>query len=193
MLAAKETIPLTEPRPLTETRVRGSALSGTAALGFESSLSSTSQHGWTYSYDGIASGQLVTYKFAQTYRDSDSGLDYARTRYYASGVGRFMTADSVGGHPKTPQTWNLYAYSDSDPVNMFDPQGRDGCSLDGVQVSCCLLTESKKLGRRRSFDPDPMRRPWTTTIAATMAEIVEIAAAAAGAPAPRSSSRSPTM
>jgi hypothetical protein len=40
---------------------------------------------------------------------------------------------------------------------MFDPQGRDGCWLDGVQVSCCLQTESKRLGRRSSFDPDPLR------------------------------------
>jgi RHS repeat-associated protein len=105
----------------------------------------------------ITSTANDTFKFAQTYRDSDSGLDYARNRYYASGIGRFVTADSVGGHPTTPQTWNLYAYSDSDPVNMFDPQGRDGCWLDGVQVSCCVFTESKRLGRRSSFDPDPMR------------------------------------
>jgi RHS repeat-associated protein len=103
----------------------------------------------------ITSTSNDTFKFAQTYRDSDSGVDYARTRYYASGIGRFLTVDSVGGHPKTPQTWNLYAYSDGDPVNMFDPQGRDGCWLDGVQVSCCVFTESKRLGRRSSFDPDP--------------------------------------
>jgi RHS repeat-associated protein len=34
-----------------------------------------------------------TYKYAGLYRDSDSMLDYAMNRYYASGVGRFLTAD----------------------------------------------------------------------------------------------------
>jgi RHS repeat-associated protein len=36
-----------------------------------------------------------TYKFASTYRDSTTGLDYAMNRYYASGMGRFLTADPL--------------------------------------------------------------------------------------------------
>src|ERR1039457_4654394 len=35
-----------------------------------------------------------TFKFAQLYRDSDSGLDYAVNRYYASSVGRFLDRKS---------------------------------------------------------------------------------------------------
>ena len=37
----------------------------------------------------------MIFKFAQTYRDSDSGLDYAQNRYYASGIGRFLTTDPL--------------------------------------------------------------------------------------------------
>jgi RHS repeat-associated protein len=33
------------------------------------------------------------YKFAETFRDADSGLDYALNRYYASGIGRFLSPD----------------------------------------------------------------------------------------------------
>ncbi len=66
------------------------------------------------------------YKFAQTYRDSDSGLDYANSRYYASGIGRFLTGDSFDASASTnsPQSWNRYAYVQNDPVNFYDPSGR---------------------------------------------------------------------
>jgi RHS repeat-associated protein len=66
-----------------------------------------------------------TYKFAQTYRDSDSGLDYASQRFYASGIGRFLTGDSFDASASTssPQSWNRYAYVQGDPVNSYDPSG----------------------------------------------------------------------
>jgi RHS repeat-associated protein len=33
------------------------------------------------------------YKFAETFRDSNTGLDYALNRYYAAGIGRFLSPD----------------------------------------------------------------------------------------------------
>ncbi len=67
-----------------------------------------------------------TYKFASLYRDSDSGLDYANARFYASGIGRFLTGDSfdASASPSSPQSWNRYAYVQNDPVNFYDPSGR---------------------------------------------------------------------
>jgi len=52
--------------------------------------------GWTtrnyYPFgEEITSTSNNTYKFASTYRDSATGLDYAINRYYASGTGRFLT------------------------------------------------------------------------------------------------------
>jgi RHS repeat-associated protein len=65
------------------------------------------------------------YKFASTYRDSATGLDYAINRYYASGTARFLTPDpyQASGGPASPQSWNRYAYVVNDPVNHLDPTG----------------------------------------------------------------------
>jgi len=66
-----------------------------------------------------------TYKFASTYRDSATGLDYAVNRYYASSAGRFLSADpyQASGGAAVPQNWNRYAYVHNDPINYFDPSG----------------------------------------------------------------------
>jgi RHS repeat-associated protein len=64
-----------------------------------------------------------TYKFASTYRDSATGLDYAVNRYYASGMGRFLTVDRRSGHLKSPQSFNRYTYTRNDPINGTDPTG----------------------------------------------------------------------
>jgi RHS repeat-associated protein len=65
------------------------------------------------------------YKFASTYRDSSTGLDYAVNRYHASGMGRFLTPDyyTRSASADSPQTFNRYNYAGNDPVNMTDPDG----------------------------------------------------------------------
>ena len=65
------------------------------------------------------------YKFATYFRDSWSGLDYADQRYYASGLGRFLTADPyvASGGVGDPGSWNRYSYVGGDPVNLYDPIG----------------------------------------------------------------------
>ena len=77
------------------------------------------------------------YKFASTYRDSATGLDYAINRYYASGMGRFLSADpyQASGGPADPQSWNRYAYVQNDPANFIDPKGMYLC-VPGV--TCAL-------------------------------------------------------
>ncbi len=64
-------------------------------------------------------------KFAGTYRDATSGLDYALNRYYSSNTGRFLSVDAGGRAPGNPQRWNRYSYSLNDPVNLTDPTGLD--------------------------------------------------------------------
>jgi RHS repeat-associated protein len=79
-------------------------------------------------------------KFATYTRDSAIGLDYADQRYYSNQFGRFMTPDPYKPSASTtsPQTWNRYGYSWSDPINMLDPTGLVACgsattiSDDGV-------------------------------------------------------------
>jgi RHS repeat-associated protein len=64
-------------------------------------------------------------KFATYTRDSISGLDYALNRYYAAGMGRFMSADPYksSGGASDPQSWNRYTYVGGDPINYRDSRG----------------------------------------------------------------------
>ena len=53
------------------------------------------------------------YKFTGKERDAESGLDNFGARYYASGLGRFMSPDPLGislGRMINPQLLNRYAY-----------------------------------------------------------------------------------
>jgi RHS repeat-associated protein len=61
-----------------------------------------------------------TEKYATYMHDGRTDLAYADQRYYATGVGRFMTADPAG------DGLNWYAYAGGDPVNHGDPSGL-GC------------------------------------------------------------------
>lgn len=82
-------------------------------------------------------GTADKWKFAGYERDAQSGetgLDYAQARYYASGFGRFMSTDPVGGMISIPQSTNRYGYVGGDPVNRTDPQGL----LWGAEALCML-------------------------------------------------------
>ena len=69
------------------------------------------------------------FNHAYTYRgyrfDSETGLYFLNSRYYAAGIGRFLTKDTFKGDPKIPSTLNLYTYCGGDPVNRIDLTGRD--------------------------------------------------------------------
>ena len=70
-------------------------------------------------------------KYATYKHDAATDLSYADQRYYATGAGRFMTADpyQASGGPSEPGSWNRYASVDGDPVNYGDPAGlmRENC------------------------------------------------------------------
>jgi RHS repeat-associated protein len=63
------------------------------------------------------------YKFAETFRDADSGLDYALNRYYAAGIGRFLSVDRGAVDFTSAQSFNRYTYVRNDPPNSNDPTG----------------------------------------------------------------------
>ncbi|MDQ7095870.1 DNRLRE domain-containing protein [Desulfosporosinus sp. PR] len=62
---------------------------------------------------------------AYTYRgyrfDSETGLYFLQSRYYAAGIGRFLTKDTFTGDVKNPNTLNKYTYCGGNPVNYVDP------------------------------------------------------------------------
>jgi RHS repeat-associated protein len=57
--------------------------------------------------------------------DSDLGLYYLRARYYNPATGRFLSRDPEDGKPLDPASLHKYLYADGDPVNGFDPRGRE--------------------------------------------------------------------
>lgn len=59
------------------------------------------------------------YRFASYRWDSESGLYYCGARYYASWLGRWISADPLG----TADGLNLYVYVGNDPINFDDPGG----------------------------------------------------------------------
>jgi RHS repeat-associated protein len=76
-------------------------------------------------------------------RDTESGNDYFGARYYASSVGRWLSPDSNDvpepvpyANFLNPQTLNLYAYVGNNPLSKFDDDGHDGCTADGMEISC---------------------------------------------------------
>jgi RHS repeat-associated protein len=125
-------------------------LSGAPRIGESSSLSSTSRWACSYyTYETASALSVATY-----YRDSTTGLDYAQNRYYASTLGRFISPDpyksGVGsGDPAHPQTWNRYAYVVGDPINGYDPTGKDCELVDNGSGNFVLNCASRPWVRRR--------------------------------------------
>ena len=77
-------------------------------------------------YDAVAL-LLNAHKFTGKERDSESGLDYFGARYYASGMGRWMSPDwSAKVEPvpyaklDNPQSLNLYTYALNNPLRNID-------------------------------------------------------------------------
>ena len=98
------------------------------------------------------------YKFAATYRDSATGLDYAINRYYASGTARFLTVDPAkrSAKPRRPGTWNRYAYVGNDPINRRDPRSLDGDDEDWPGDDCVDFGECDPPIEGPPDNPEPI-------------------------------------
>ncbi len=112
-----------------------------------------------YPFGGIAystGADANRYKFTGKERDTESGLDMFGARYYASGMGRFMTPDWAARPTPVPyagfdnpQSLNLYSYVKNNPTTLTDPNGH--CDVDGEHhgwVWCAAhaigITETQK-------------------------------------------------
>jgi RHS repeat-associated protein len=70
----------------------------------------------------------INRRFTSYDRSASNGLDYAVNRFYDSNQGRFTQVDPIGMAStslKNPQSLNLYAYTENDPINKTDPTGLD--------------------------------------------------------------------
>ncbi len=85
-----------------------------------------------YLYD--AWGKLVQqsgssaqpFGFTGYQRDGESGLYYARNRYYDAGTGRFLREDPYAGDTKQPSSLHPYLYGSANPTLVVDPSGLYG-------------------------------------------------------------------
>jgi RHS repeat-associated protein len=82
-------------------------------------------------------------KFTGKERDIESGLDYFGSRYYASALGRFNSADSMLGSIGSPQTLNRYAYVSNNPLAMVDPTGHEEIPVSQYDGTDDKLRQSK--------------------------------------------------
>jgi RHS repeat-associated protein len=77
-------------------------------------------------------------------RDAETGLDYFGARYYSGAQGRFLTPD-WSAKPQSipyakfdnPQTLNLYAYVQNNPLSRIDPDGHVDCSGKNAEGAGC--------------------------------------------------------
>jgi RHS repeat-associated protein len=76
-----------------------------------------------------------TYKFTGYEYDSETGNYYAYARYYSPRLGRFMTADSLGGDGANPQSLNRYAYVLNNPASLNDPLGQQPIAAIGPCIA----------------------------------------------------------
>jgi RHS repeat-associated protein len=135
---------------LLKTRVWGPAAEIEGRIGGSGWTSSTLRWGSTPVYDGAAVGSLDQ-------------------RYYATGAGRFMTADpyKASAGASEPGSWNRYAYTRGEPVSsndrfgLFEQSASEGsesltaCILNGQEVSMQLCDLISTTQTQTSTKADP--------------------------------------
>ncbi|MDR1821559.1 MAG: RHS repeat-associated core domain-containing protein [Oscillospiraceae bacterium] len=78
-------------------------------------------------------GNLNPLRYRGYFWDVETGFYYCGARYYDPNVGRFINADGVGAAAAAPGSAlhgkNLYAYCENNPVNCFDPTGKETTAI----------------------------------------------------------------
>ena len=69
------------------------------------------------------------FRYRGYYYDSETALYYLQSRYYDPTLGRFINADGYVSTGQQVIENNMFAYSNNDSVNHFDPTGEDAIWL----------------------------------------------------------------
>jgi RHS repeat-associated protein len=68
--------------------------------------------------------------------DNSTGLMYYGARYYAQGLGRFISADTIVPSPSNPQSLNRFSYTRNNPLKYIDPSGHVDCDKSQYGNDC---------------------------------------------------------
>ncbi len=99
------------------TNSAGAVVSENISLPFGNTISGESNN---------LAGSATKKRFTSYDRSDTTKLDYAVNRHYSSAQGRFTQVDPIGMSATSlsdPQSLNLYAYCNNDPINQIDPSG----------------------------------------------------------------------
>ena len=72
-----------------------------------------------------------SYRYISTERDKESGLTYHGMRYYIPWIGTWLSADPSG----TADHLNLYVFSQNNPINFIDLNGRNSEEVEKAEAS----------------------------------------------------------
>ena len=64
--------------------------------------------------------------------DGESGLIYAKARFYDPEIGRFLSHDPAEGNLNTPPSLHRYLYAFQNPTVFVDPTGKEGEEMEDV-------------------------------------------------------------
>jgi len=92
----------------------------------------------------------------ESYGDSTQLL-YLRSRYYASGTGRFLTRDTWGGDYNTPLSLNRWSYTTANPINFVDPSGRIS---EKENIDALIIAEALRIDYNVKIDVDWGHPDW---------------------------------
>jgi len=97
-----------------------------------------------YLYDAYGNSFTKTgttpniYLYRGEHFDSDLGLYYLRARWYNPQTGRFLSRDSLEGNATDPASLHKYLYANGDPINLYDPKGREAEISYGMRVNIVI-------------------------------------------------------
>jgi RHS repeat-associated protein len=87
---------------------------------------------WPYGEDTNPTPPNQRLAYCLMERDTEGSHFYDHARHHDYGLGRFLSPDSVGGHPANPQSWNRYAYTLGNPLKYLDRDGNVVVGFTGL-------------------------------------------------------------